>query len=105
MAGHLDQPVQIDTNDNVRKSSRTVLLLESLKLSFSIDGQKLILLDNQVFLTSAVLTRREDWKFSSERWQMRSPAVDCDLPDTWMESMPYQGCNDTLYNQFSIYIF
>jgi hypothetical protein len=105
MAGHLDQLVQIGTNYNVRKSSRTVLLLESFKLSFSIDGQKLILLDNQVFLTSAVLTRREHWKFSSERWQMSSPAVDCDHPDTWMESMPYQARNDTPDNQFSTYIF
>jgi hypothetical protein len=51
MAGHLDRLVKVDTNNNIRKSQRA-LLLESVKLSFSRDGQKLILLDNQVFLSS-----------------------------------------------------
>jgi hypothetical protein len=52
MAGHLDRLVKVDTNNNIRKSHRATLLLESFKLLFSKDGQKLILLDNQVFLSS-----------------------------------------------------
>ena len=52
MAGHLDRLVKVDTNNNIRRSQRGALLLESVKLSFSRDGQKLILLDNQVFLSS-----------------------------------------------------
>jgi hypothetical protein len=52
MAGPLDRLVKVDTNNNIRKSHRAALLLESVKLSFSKDGQKLILLDNQVLLSS-----------------------------------------------------
>jgi len=52
MAGHLGRLVKVDTRNNIRKSQRGALLLESVKLSFSRDGQKLMLLDNQVFLSS-----------------------------------------------------
>jgi hypothetical protein len=78
MAGHLDRLVKVDTNNNIRKSHRATLLLESVKLSFSKDGQKLILLDNQVVsLFNQYSHRRERWKFSSGICR----AADCGLHD------------------------